>query len=175
MKHIVILLSILILSGCALAEQNLEFYADTGPELKIEEYFVGPIKAWGIVQDYKGQVTRRFDVDMVGRMDGDTIILDEDFTYYDGELDKRIWRIRKMADGRYQGQADDILGVAEGKAVGSALRFKYEMDLPVGDETYHVQFDDWMYLMNDDVLINRSYIKKFGVTVAELTIVFQKQ
>ena len=29
--------------------------------------------------------------------------------------------------------------------------------------------------MNDGVLINRSYLKKFGLTVAELTIFMQKQ
>jgi hypothetical protein len=49
------------------------------------------------------------------------------------------------------------------------------MDLEVGDKTYRIKLDDWMWQMNDGVLINRSYLKKFGITVAELTLFMQKQ
>jgi len=55
------------------------------------------------------------------------------------------------------------------------MRWAYRMDLPVGDKTYRITFDDFMFLMNDGVLINRSYLKKFGFTVAELTLFMQKQ
>jgi hypothetical protein len=48
------------------------------------------------------------------------------------------------------------------------------MDLKVGDKNYHVTFDDWMFLMDEKNLINRSYLKKFGITMAELTIFMQK-
>jgi hypothetical protein len=67
------------------------------------------------------------------------------------------------------------LDKANGHSSGSAMRWAYKMDLPVGDTTYRITFDDWMFLMNDGVLINRSYLKKFGVTVAELTLFMQKQ
>ena len=49
------------------------------------------------------------------------------------------------------------------------------MDLPVDDKVYRIRFDDWMWQMNDGVLINRSYLKKFGFTVSELTIFMKKQ
>ena len=49
------------------------------------------------------------------------------------------------------------------------------MDVPVGDTSYRLNFDDWMWAMNDGVIINRSYMKKFGFRVAELTIFMQKQ
>ncbi len=55
------------------------------------------------------------------------------------------------------------------------MRWNYVMDLPVDDTTYRIRFDDWMWVMNDGVLINRSYLKKFGITVSELTIFMQKQ
>jgi hypothetical protein len=48
------------------------------------------------------------------------------------------------------------------------------MQLPVKDKTYHFKFDDWMWQLNDGIVINRSYIKKFGITVAELTLFMQK-
>ena len=48
------------------------------------------------------------------------------------------------------------------------------MDIEVSGKTYKIHFDDWMWLMNDGILINRSYLKKFGFTVAELTLFMQK-
>lgn len=164
----------MVLSACA-GGQSLKSYEGTTPPMDLEAYFTGPIKAWGIVQDRSGKVTRRFDVDMIGTWDGETGTLKERFDYYDGKTQDRIWTIRRTADGRYEGTAGDILGTAQGEIAGSAMRWAYEMDLPVGDTTYRITFDDWMYMMNDGVLINRSYLKKFGFTVAELTLFMQKQ
>mgnify|MGYP006285500677 CR=1 FL=1 len=162
----------MFLSSCA--GQTLSHYEGATPAFDLQEYFTGPVKAWGIVQDRSGNIVRRFDVDMVGTWDGDTGTLDEDFRYYDGKTEKRIWTITRTGTHTYEGTAGDILGVAKGEKRGNALRWAYQMDLPVGDSTYRVNFDDWMYQMNDGVLINRSYIKKFGITFAELTIFFKK-
>lgn len=164
---------LMMLSSCA--GHKLDHYQDTTPKVDIKEYFNGPIKAWGIVQDWRGRVVRRFDVEMVGEWNGDVGTLTEHFDYYDGEKQVRVWTIKKMADGTYEGTASDIIDKATGKVTGSAVRWNYVMDLPVGDTTYHIRFDDWMWLMNDGVLINRSYLKKFGFTVSELTIVMQRQ
>ena len=162
------------LSGCA-GGHKLENYKTAQPTIDLQDYFTGPIKAWGLVQDYSGKVTRRFDVDMVGTWNGNIGTLEETFTYYDGETQERTWTIKKVAHDRYEGSADDILGTATGKTSGNAMQWAYKMDLPVGDKTYRIIFDDWMFLMNDGILINRSYLKKFGLTVGELTLFMQKQ
>lgn len=155
--------------------QNLQFYQDTSPKADIQTYFNGPIKAWGIIQDWRGRVISRFDVDMVGEWRGNTGTLKEDFRYYNGETQQRIWTIIKQDDETYIGKADDIIDQAQGKALGSALFWNYSMDIPVGGRSYRLKFDDWMWQMNDGVLINRSYLKKFGFTVAELTLFMKKQ
>lgn len=162
-----------MLSSCA--GNTLDYYKGTTPKADIKEYFNGPIKAWGIVQDWRGHVVTQFDIDMVGKWDGDTGTLTEKFTYYDGKKQERMWTIKKLPDGTYEGTADDILDKATGATQGSAARWSYVMDLPVNDTTYNIRFDDWMWQMNDGVLINRSYLKKFGITVSELTIFMQKQ
>ncbi len=154
---------------------NLANYKQDAPPLNLKDYFTGPIKAWGLVQDRKGQVTRRFDVVMHGSWEGDVGTLEEHFDYYDGKTDKRVWTITQVSADRYEGQAGDIIGKATGEVSGNTMRWAYVMDLPVGDTTYKITFDDWMFLMNDGVLINRSYLKKFGITVAELTLFMQKQ
>lgn len=161
------------INGCA--TPSMDVYKETKPPLDLKTYFTGPIKAWGLIQNRSGEVTRRFDVTMHGTWDGDVGTLEEQFAYYDGETQKRVWTITKTGDNTYEGTASDILDKATGKLEGSAMQWAYQMDLPVGDTTYRITFDDWMFLMNDGVLVNRSYLKKFGITMAELTLFMQKQ
>lgn len=161
------------LFGCTGIEP--EQYADQLPKADIKEFFTGPIKAWGIIQDRSGNVTAKFDVDMVGTWEGDVGTLDEQFNYYNGKTQKRVWTINKLGEGKYEGFADDIIGKADGQETGNMIYWEYTMDVPVDDTTYRLKFDDYMWAMNDGVVINRSYFKKFGFTVAELTLIMQKQ
>lgn len=156
-------------------KSELAFYEHTIPKSDLQTYFTGPIKAWGIVQDWRGRVVSRFDVTMHGTWNGNTGTLKEDFTYYTGNTQQRVWTITQLNDGIYEGTASDIIGKAKGTSNGSAIQWAYRMDLDVDGSTYRVTFDDWMWQMNDGVMINRSYIKKFGLTVAELTLFMQKQ
>jgi hypothetical protein len=173
LSRILIMGMMTFLTACS--GPNLANYKKDAPPLNLKDYFTGPIKAWGLVQDRKGQVTRRFDVVMHGSWEGNVGTLEEHFSYYDGETDKRVWTITQVSANRYEGQAGDIIGKATGEVSGNTMRWAYVMDLPVGETTYKITFDDWMFLMNDGVLINRSYLKKFGITVAELTLFMQKQ
>lgn len=161
-----------MLSGCG---NKLDYYKGSKPEADIKEYFDGNIKAWGLVQDWRGRVTARFDVDMVGSWEGNVGKLEEEFQYYDGKKQQRTWIITKNDDGTYEGTAGDIIGKATGETKGSAVNWAYTMDIPVDGKTYRLKLDDWMWQMNDGVLINRSYLKKFGITVAELTLFMKKQ
>jgi len=165
--------AIMVLSACT--SPSLEHYDNTKPELDIKEYFDGPIQAWGIVQDWRGNVTRKFDIEMVGSWEGDVGKLEEDFVYDDGKTQRRVWTIKKLSNNTYEGTASDIKGKADGKTNGNAVQWKYQMNLEVDGKTYLVTFDDWMFLMKDEVLINRSYLRKFGIKVAELTIVMKKK
>lgn len=162
----------LVLSACG--SVDIKDYQGSKPELVLEDFFQGKLTAAGVVQDFSGKVIRKFNVTMDASWLGKQLTLDEDFVYDDGETQKRIWIIQSLGDGKYTGTAGDILGTAEGQAMGSALRWKYEMMLPVDGSEYEVTFDDWMFLVNDSTIINRSDIIKFGVTMAQVTLVIQK-
>jgi len=160
------------LSGCA--SQDIQQYATEKPVLDLAEYFNGKVIAHGVFQDRSGQVVRRFVVDMQGTWNGNQGVLDEHFTYSDGSKDRRIWRLTKHADGRYSGTADDVVGPASGQAVGNAFYWTYTLRLPVDGKTYDVRFDDWMYLVDERVMLNRATMSKFGVRLGEVTLSFQK-
>lgn len=162
-----------MLGGCT--GPSVNDYADEQPVMKFDEFFNGPIKAWGIVQSRNGKVIQKLDIDLVGSWSGDNGTLDEKFYYYDGKEMTRQWKIKKIADNKFIGTASDIKGEARGESSGGAIRWNYVMKLEVGGTTYDVTFDDWMYAMNDGVVVNRSYLSKFGIRVAELSLFMQKQ
>lgn len=151
-----------------------EDFAGTEPELRIERYFAGSTKAWGIFEDRFGRLRRSFTVDIAGEWNGEVLTLTEDFVYSDGETDRRVWRIRRLSNGRYEGRADDVVGVAEGRSAGNALNWRYTLALKVGDSVWNVRFDDWMFLQEDGVLINRAKVTKLGFAIGEVTLFFRK-
>ncbi len=152
-----------------------EDYAETTPTLDLFSYFNGQTQAWGMFQDRFGQVKRRFKVQINGQIDSDQLILDEAFQYDDGETQRRIWTIQRLSEHNFQGTADDVVGVAEGTAYGNALNWRYDLMLTVGEKQWRVRFNDWMFLQDDKVLINRAKVSKYGITLGEVTLFFLKQ
>ncbi len=160
------------LAGCA--APTPADYAQETPKLELRDYLNGPLLAHGIFTDRSGQVKRRFTVKLNGRWQGDTGVLEEDFEYSDGARERRVWTIKALGGGRYSGTADDVVGAAQGEAAGNALRWSYTLRLPVDGKVYEVDFDDWMYLIDDKVMLNKARMSKFGVELGNVTLSFQK-
>lgn len=165
--------SALALGGCS--TQSIDQYRSEKPVLDLQQYFNGVLDAYGVFTDRSGTVVKRFTVVMRCNWQGDEGVLDEDFTYSDGTTQKRIWRLKKLPDGRYTGTADDVVGTAQGQARGNTFYWTYTLSLPVDGSVYDVQFDDWMYLMTDTVMLNRATMSKFGVRLGEVTLSFTKR
>ena len=161
------------LAGCG--TQNIADYAAEKPVLELRDYFNGTLDAHGLFTDRGGKVVKRFTVVMTGTWTGDDGVLDEDFSYSDGSTQKRVWRLKRLGDGRYTGRADDVVGEARGQQRGNAFNWTYTMALPVDGKVYEVQFDDWMYLMNDKVMLNKAAMAKFGFRLGEVTLSFTKR
>jgi hypothetical protein len=171
-KIALILAAGIFLVGCS--RMPIDTFVDTEPRLVLEEYFVGDITAYGIFENRSGDVTRQFKVDITGTYEDGVLVLNEDFLYQNGETDNRIWTIKSLGDGKYEGFADGVIGVAKGEVSGNAFNWKYVFDLPVGDTSYKIKFDDWMFLQDDGVLINRAKLSKWGFEVGSVTISFKK-
>ena len=192
---------LLSLSGCG--TQKIGDYASEKPALDLRSYFNGMLDAYGVFTDRSGKVVKRFTVVMNCTWQGDDGVLDEDFSYSDGSKQKRVWRLKRLADGSYTGRADDVVGVALGESRGNAFHWAYTLNLPVdgkpsdagppqgaeaplggsavreatsvGATIVEVQFDDWMYLVNDKVMLNKAAMSKFGFALGEVTLSFTKR
>ena len=154
-------------------------YAAEQPVLDLRQYFNGTLDAYGLFTDRSGKVVKRFTVVMncswSGPPGAETGVLDENFTYSDGTQDRRVWTLKRQPDGRYTGTAGDVLGEAAGQEKGNAFRWGYTLKLPVDGRIIEVQFDDWMYLMNDKVMLNKAKMSKFGFGLGEVTLSFVKR
>jgi hypothetical protein len=65
--------------------------------------------------------------------------------------------------------------VAHGSPAGNALPGRSGLALPDHGRVWNVDVDDWMYLMDDKVMLNRSAVSKFGIHVGDITLSFQKR
>ena len=163
----------LLLSACASVQP--QDYAAEKPALDLPSYFTGTLDGWGMVKDRSGKVTRRFHVVIDARWNGDTGVLDEDFTWSDGKKERRVWTLKRQPDGTWRGTADDVKGEAVGIVAGNALNWRYVLKLPVDGKIYEVNFDDWMFQMDDRVMLNHAVMSKFGIRLAEIYITFRKR
>jgi hypothetical protein len=165
--------ALLVLAGCA--SPTPRDYAAERPVLDMKAYFDGTVDAWGMIQDRSGKVTRRVTVQIVGTWQGDTGTLDERFTYADGKTETRVWTIRKQGE-RYVGTAADVIGEATGVAAGNALHWSYVLEAKREDGgTVKLDMDDWMWLVDERTLVNRTRFSKFGIGFGEVTFFFRKR
>lgn len=173
-RFLIALVCTALLSACV-GKPALEDEALSSRQLNLEEFFAGRVVAHDQFQDVFGTVRRRFDVEIEGTWDGETLKLVEDFTYEDGSTEQRIWRLRKTGPETWRGTAPGVIGAATGEERGDTFNWQYTIDLPVPDGTLRVRFDDWMWLLSDTRLLNRAYMKRYGIDIGEVIISFEKQ
>lgn len=172
-KPILTLCTLLGLNGCG--GVAVSQYEQQEPKLDLQQYFNGTLDAYGIFQKRSGEVVKRFHVVIDARWQGNVGTLDERFTYSDGTTQQRVWTITKTGPRTYTGKAADVIGEAMGESAGNALRWRYVLALSVDDTVYHVDFDDWMFLMDQRVMLNRSAMSKWGFDLGEVTLTFVKR
>lgn len=172
LKVIFIGLLSFILNGCS--NVDVDQYKNQEPKLNLQSYLNGKIRGWGIVQDWKGKVNRRFEFFGDATWQGNVGQFNEKIVYSDGKEETRVWKLNKISDSLYEATTPDVIGIATIKVAGNSMNWRYTMNIKVDDKTYKINFDDWMFLMKDGKLMNRNYFHKFGLTVGELTLFMEK-
>ncbi len=177
--RILITLAFLTLAACT-GKPSFNDPSLSDRKLNLEEFFDGELVAYGQFQDILGTVRRSFVVEITGDWDGERLRLVEDFVYEDGSIEQRIWTLTKTGPDSWVGTAPGVIGQAAGQEQGDRFNWKYEIDLPVpaadgSNDSLRVTFDDWMWLLSDDRLLNLAYVKRFGLDIGVVTISFEKK
>lgn len=162
----------LLLGGCNVVKT--ENYQHKQPTLTMEDYFSGHVKGYGMVQDRSGEVRRRFVVDMYGKWQGDKGLLDEYFVFDDGEKQHRQWHLLHTSPHQFSAKAGDVTGQASGEQYGNTIHMKYVLQIPTNGRVYDITMDDWLYRIDEKIVLNRAAMKKFGFNVGSVTTSFYK-
>ncbi|MGY6695397.1 MAG: DUF3833 domain-containing protein [Roseinatronobacter sp.] len=149
-------------------------YAQATPTLDIRQHLSGPIRCEGVIYGPMGRVTSRFTADMEGRWTGESGVLSEHFSYDSGTKQDREWRLSLGENGKVRAEADDLVGVGHGTQAGAALQLNYTIRLPDSAGGHALQVTDWMYLVDERTIVNRSQFRKFGIKVAELVATMRR-
>lgn len=176
--RLIAIFTALMLAACA-GTPELDDPKLSDRKLDLEEFFDGRLVAYGQFQDLFGTVRRRFEVEVRGDWNGERLRLVEDFVYEDGATERRIWTLRKTGPDSWEGIAPGVIGAATGEERGDTFNWQYTIDLPIpaadgSVDTLRASFDDWMWLMADDRLLNRAYMSRYGVPIGEVIITFEK-
>jgi glutamine cyclotransferase len=155
--------------------QNPSDYSGTGPHFDMREYLNGPLQCEGMIYGPTGRVTSRFVADMDVTWTGNVGIMKERFHYDSGTIQDRQWTLTIGNDGAIKAEADDLIGIGRGMQEGSALELKYRIKLPESAGGHELDAVDWMYLIENGTIMNRSQFRKYGIKVAELVATMRRK
>lgn len=172
MRFFILLFTVIILTACT--STSVKIYEAEKPKVALETYFNGKMKGYGLLMNRSGEVTRRFVVQMDAQWVGQVGTLKEDFEWSDGEKTQRIWTMTKTSERSYEGTAADVIGKSVGETAGNALHWSYKMDLKTKDSQYNIDFDDWMFLVDENVMINEATMYWHGIRVGKVLISFDR-
>ena len=155
--------------------QRPEDYAGKGPEFDLREHLKGPILCEGVIYGPTGRVSSRFVADFDVTWHGNTGVMAEHFRYDSGETQDREWRLTLAEDGSVRAEADDLVGAGTGRASGPGFQLNYRIKLPESAGGHVLDTTDWMYVMENGAIINRSQFRKYGIKVAELVATMRRK
>ncbi|HBG97514.1 MAG TPA: DUF3833 domain-containing protein [Rhodobacteraceae bacterium] len=145
-----------------------------GPRLDIRTHMKGPMLCEGLIYGPTGRVGARFVADFEGSWDGEIGRISEHFRYDNGSTQDREWRLKFTAPGALIADADDLIGSGTGTQSGPALQLLYRIRMPQSAGGHVLDVTDWLYLMENETIMNRSQFTKFGIKVAELVATIRK-
>jgi len=172
MRRSVTMLSLsTILFGCATAPEFPP--APPAQTLVLEKTMVGRSIADGVfVNALTGDETH-FKAEINGRWTNNVLTLQEDFTYTDGKTERKTWRLTRIADGKYTGTREDVVGEAAVSQDGPGVRLDYVVTLATGLGDIDVRFRDLLFLNPDGSIANTATVSKFGLRIGRVSLRMQ--
>ena len=153
--------------------KRLEPQSDTAT-FDLLAFLEGETRADGVFEDRSGRPKRRFTVDTKGRVDGSRLILDESFHFDDGEEMQRTWTLERGENGTFSGTCADAPVPARGTLGHERATMLSTLLLTVGTRKIAMNFDDVFYPVDSATVLNRSTIRKWGIAIGQVLMIFRK-
>lgn len=153
---------------------SIQDFSSATPRFEPEKFFEGHVRSWGVIENRAGSPKSRILADIMGKRDGDSLVITQNFRFEDGTTPQRVWRLRRVDDHRYEASANDVIGPAVGYAYGNAFHWQYTLQLKPGNVLSRVRMEHWMYLLPNGTMLNRVTVRKLGVRLGQTTEVFER-
>lgn len=168
-------LLLLVLQGTGCAAPDIAHYAGRTPVFDPQVFFNGDLTAHGVLKNRSGEVTRHFNATIKAYWRNGSGTLEERFVFDDGEVQYRTWQLRPTASGEYVATAEDVIGAGVASVAGNAMRLQYTLRINYKGDPLDLAVDDWMYLVDDNTVINESALRKFGFRVGTIQLAIVRQ
>jgi hypothetical protein len=163
----------LLLAGCS-KPMPVSGFAASKPAFDPVAFWTGHTHSWGVIENRSGAPTETIQTDCVGTGEPGGLHMVQTLTEGDGTVHHREWHLRSEGGGRFSATANDMDGTAHGQAAGRAFHWQWQWARAPGSATQDVTMSQWMYLMDNGTMMNRTVISKLGVTLAEVTEQFER-
>ena len=151
-------------------------FAEGKPALDPLEYFTGHASSNGFMENRGGAPTQVVTTQTTGRLVNGTLQIEQDLQFSSGKNQHRSWQLRRLDAHRFQGSANDIVGLVVGESAGNVFHWEFTLELTPGNPFSRVHMSQWMTLQPDGrTLLNHSTITKFGIVVAQVTENFYRE
>lgn len=171
--HKLFILSVLATLG-ACSSPDIKQYANNLPTFVPEQFFNGKLTAHGVLKNRSGEVTRYFTATIDASWDKGIGTLVERFEFNDGEIQFRTWVLAPSQTGRYLATAGDVVGEGQAQVSGNAMQLDYQLQIDYRGSPLALSVEDWMWLVDEDTVINQSTLRKWGFTVGSIQLVIRK-
>lgn len=145
------------------------------PEFDLRQHLNGPLVCEGVIYGPTGRVSSRFVADFEATWEGNEGRMTECFRYDSGVVQNREWHLTLGNDGSIKARAPDVVGTGTGMQKGPAVLLEYRIRLPETSGGHVLDATDWMYVVENGTIMNRSQFRKYGITVAELVATMRKK
>ena len=139
------------------------------------KFFIGKTTSDGVIENHAGKPSARIKTENEGTLKDGIIYIEQDLYFEGGKKNHRSWQLRPIDEHHVDATANDIDGTAHGLLYGNNFSWTFRLKLPQRKFIRHLRMSQNMYLMPDGKsMIIRSVLRKFGITVVQITEQFQK-
>lgn len=171
----IFIICLIIFAGGFLFYKNIhkiDDYKIESPIVDFKTFFKGEVEGVGMFFDYRGKQKSSFHVTLKGLWEENK--LEEFFVFNDATKLERTWFI-DFKENKFTADAIDCEGKLKGVQSGNTIYSKYVLKIPYENSLLKVTMDDWMYLIDDKTIINRTGMYKFGFKIGEMVIFLRKK
>lgn len=171
-KYIKVIIITLLLASCS--EPNIQYAKTQTPKFNIKDFFRGKIIASGIIQNWRGEVTKTFTAKVTSHWNDNNVIITQNITFNNASTLNRKIQMTLINDNSLLIDGIDIDGTGTGKQSGNAVSFSYNLLIPYMKREVSLSTTEWLYMLPDNSVIANISLRKFGIKVGEVIIYMKK-